>query len=144
MCRAPAAPPYERKLPDTIYDVERSKEGRSVTIHKTLDADRDGRPEIEIVYDDKSGEILRRSEDTDYDGALDTHNTYEKGEIAVRTEEALRGKKMEEPLIQEAAQIAAKEARPLVDTNYKREMMKVFTRRAVTQAWQGSMPVKRQ
>ncbi len=57
---------------------------------------------------------------------------------ATRTEEALRGKKLEDTLIREAAQIAAKEARPLVETNYTREMMKVFTRRALTQAWQGS------
>ncbi len=81
------AKPYERKLPDSIYDVERKKEGRKVRVHKTLDADRDGRPEIEIVFDHQSGAILSRSEDTNYDGVLDTHNTYKDGSVVLRTED---------------------------------------------------------
>ncbi len=56
---------------------------------------------------------------------------------AKRAEEALRGKPMEIALIQEAALMAAKDARPIVNAQYTREMVAVFTRRAVTQAWKG-------
>ncbi|MDP2644840.1 MAG: xanthine dehydrogenase family protein subunit M [Desulfobacterales bacterium] len=62
---------------------------------------------------------------------------------ATRTEEVLRGKKLDDTLIQEAAQIAAKQARPLVNTNYARDMIKVFTRRAVTLAWKGSTQLEK-
>src|SRR5262249_51565190 len=43
---------------------------------KTLDADRDGKPEIKITIDPKTGQVLTREEDTDYDGTLDSVNTY--------------------------------------------------------------------
>jgi antitoxin component YwqK of YwqJK toxin-antitoxin module len=80
-------PPYERKIPDSIFDSEKRKEGKKEQLVKTLDADRDGRPEIELVFDDHSGQILSRSEDTDYDGALDAENRYEGGRIAERIED---------------------------------------------------------
>ena len=75
--------PHERQLPETIYDVE----VREDQIHKTLDADRDGHPEIEIIVDKRSGQTKSRAEDTDYDGLLDVHNSYSKGELVLRTED---------------------------------------------------------
>lgn len=82
------APPYERRdIPDSLYEKSQDTEGRREVVVKTLDADRDGNPEIKLVYDERSGELLRRSEDTDYDGSLDAHNTYEDGQIAERSED---------------------------------------------------------
>jgi antitoxin component YwqK of YwqJK toxin-antitoxin module len=87
---APAAP-AERKLPDSIFDRSERKEGRKSLLLKTLDADRDGRPEIEIAYDQKTGGQLWRKEDTDYDGAFDVENTYgERGQVEMRSEDANR------------------------------------------------------
>lgn len=57
---------------------------------------------------------------------------------AKRAEKVLVGKKVEENLIAEAAQVASEEARPTSDMNasaeYKRELVKVFVRRAARQA----------
>ena len=41
-------PPYVRHIPDSIYDTEQRQEEGGERIVKTLDADRDGRPEIEV------------------------------------------------------------------------------------------------
>jgi antitoxin component YwqK of YwqJK toxin-antitoxin module len=87
---APAAP-KDRKLPDSIFDRSERKEGRKALLLKTLDADRDGRPEIEIAYDQKSGEQLWRKEDTDYDGQFDVENSYgDRGQVIARSEDANR------------------------------------------------------
>ncbi len=80
-----AAPVAElpRKIPDSIFDTEYRSDGEEERIVKTLDADRDGRPEIVIGMDGKSGQLLTRSEDTNYDGELDSTTTYgETGQIA--------------------------------------------------------------
>ncbi len=73
---APAARP-PRKIPQSIFDTEYSGEGDDDRIVKTLDADRDGQPEIEIRMDGKTGQLLTRSEDTNYDGTLDSTTTYD-------------------------------------------------------------------
>lgn len=56
---------------------------------------------------------------------------------AKKAEEVLRGKRIEPALIEEAAQTASGEARPITDVRasaeYRQEMVKVFTRRAVEQ-----------
>ena len=54
---------------------------------------------------------------------------------ATRAEETLRGKVLDEALIQEAALLAARDARPIVDRLYTKEMITVYTRRALTRAW---------
>ena len=80
-------PPKVREIPNTLFDVElRDTEGKEELI-KTLDADRDGRPEIEMVYDTGSGQLLSRTEDTDYDGLLDATSRYEDGQIVERVED---------------------------------------------------------
>jgi len=55
---------------------------------------------------------------------------------AIKAEEILRGNVLEESLIEEAAKAASGEAQPRTDPEYKREMVRVLTRRAVTQAWE--------
>jgi hypothetical protein len=74
-----AAPsrPCQRDIPDSIFETETKKTGKQEQVVKTLDADRDGRPEIQILIDPASGQTLSRSEDTDYDGTLDAKNTYQ-------------------------------------------------------------------
>ena len=72
-----------RKIPDSIFDTELRGEGSEARIAKTLDADRDGRPEIVIAMDGQTGQLLTRSEDTNYDGNLDSTTVYdETGKIA--------------------------------------------------------------
>jgi carbon-monoxide dehydrogenase medium subunit len=57
---------------------------------------------------------------------------------AKKAEEILKGKKPEEGIIEEAAKVASEEARPITDirgsAEYRKEMVKVFTRRATNQA----------
>ena len=56
---------------------------------------------------------------------------------ARKAEEVLRGKKVEPALIKKSAQAAADEARPITDVRasaeYRKEMVKVYTRRAIAQ-----------
>jgi carbon-monoxide dehydrogenase medium subunit len=56
----------------------------------------------------------------------------------MRAEQVLVGKKVEEGLMAEAAQVAAGEARPTSDMHasaeYRRELAQVFVRRAARQA----------
>jgi hypothetical protein len=85
---AAPATPYERTFPASIFDQSERKVGGQRQIVKRLDADRDGRPEVEIVSDAKSGRTISRAEDTDYDGILDAYNTYgEDGSIEARAED---------------------------------------------------------
>ena len=89
---APKAP-VDRDLPVAIFDSEEIEVpagtlGNSepmVIIMRTLDADRDGQPE-QIRYVDKStGEMIRKAADRDYDGKLDTWQTYVNNSLDERT-----------------------------------------------------------
>ncbi len=73
---APVARP-PRRIPESIFDTEYSGKGDDERIVKTLDADRDGQPEIAIRMDGKTGQLLTRSEDTNYDGTFDSTTTYD-------------------------------------------------------------------
>lgn len=57
---------------------------------------------------------------------------------ARKAEKVLRGKKIDEALMNEAAEAASREARPITDVRataeYRREMVGVFTRRAIREA----------
>ena len=57
---------------------------------------------------------------------------------APRAEAALRGKALTESVIEEASRIASEESRPITDVRgseeYRREMVRVLTRRGLTQA----------
>jgi hypothetical protein len=89
---APRAP-ADRDLPVAIFDSEETEVppgtfGNSapmLIIKRSLDADRDGNPE-QIRYVDKAtGEMIRKEADRDYDGALDTWQTYEGDWLDERT-----------------------------------------------------------
>lgn len=55
---------------------------------------------------------------------------------ARRAEELLRGKKIEDKLVEEAAQVAADETRPRSRADYRRRMTSVLVKRAINEAWQ--------
>ena len=55
---------------------------------------------------------------------------------AKRAEEMLRGKKIEDKLIEQAAQVAAEEARPRSRADYRRRMTRVLVQRAISETWQ--------
>jgi len=89
---APRAP-TDRDLPVAIFDSEEvelpagtfGNSAPLLIIKRSLDADRDGKPE-QIRYIDKAtGEMIRKEADRDYDGALDTWQTYEGNSLVERT-----------------------------------------------------------
>jgi len=89
---APNAP-VDRDLPVAIFDsheIEAPPEtlGNSepmIVIVRSLDADRDGKPE-EVRYIDKAtGRMVRREADRDYDGNLDSWQTYQDDSLEERT-----------------------------------------------------------
>ena len=89
---APRAP-VDRDLPVAIFDSEEIEappgtSGNSdpvLIIKRSLDADRDGKPE-QIRYVDKdTGEMIRKESDRDYDGAMDTWQSYEGNALNERT-----------------------------------------------------------
>ena len=53
-----------------------------------------------------------------------------------RAEELLRGKRIEEKLVEEAAQVAADETRPRSRADYRRLMTRILVRQAINEAWQ--------
>ena len=74
---APRAP-VERKLPVSIFESE-TVDG---VLRRSLDADRDGHPEQIRYLDPRTGEMLRKESDRDYDGAIDLWQTYQGGAIS--------------------------------------------------------------
>src|SRR4030095_1941964 len=85
-----AAPqrPCQREIPDSIFETQTKKTGKDEQIVKTLDADRDGKPELQVIVDPKSGQTVSRQEETDFDGKLDAKNAYlPDGRLASREED---------------------------------------------------------
>jgi hypothetical protein len=109
--RAPtAAParPCQRDIPGRSSDRDQ-KTGKQEEIVKTLDADRDGRPEILIVIDPKSGQTASRAEDTDYDGTLDAKNAYlPDGRLASREEDTNQDGKPDRWLVYDGSDTATR------------------------------------
>jgi antitoxin component YwqK of YwqJK toxin-antitoxin module len=113
-----AAPrrPCQREIPDSIFETKTVKSGKQEVIVKTLDADRDGRPEIKITIDPKSGQVLTREEDTDFDGTLDSVNTYlPDGRLASRAEDTNQDGKPDRWLTYDGGETAV---RVEVDRNF--------------------------
>jgi hypothetical protein len=89
---APQAP-VDRDLPIAIFDSEEIEVppetfGNSdpmLVIKRSLDADRDGNPEQIRYVDKESGEMIRKEADQDYDGTLDTWQTYSGNSLTERT-----------------------------------------------------------
>jgi antitoxin component YwqK of YwqJK toxin-antitoxin module len=86
---APSAPP-ERDLPIAIFEEDTRKlpkgtigNEREITVRRlVLDADRDGNPELVRYVDPKTGVLLYKEEDKDYDGHMDTWTRYDSGLVA--------------------------------------------------------------
>lgn len=55
---------------------------------------------------------------------------------ARRAEEVLRGKRIDDRLTEQAAQVAADETEPRSRADYRREMSKILVREAIEEAWQ--------
>jgi CO/xanthine dehydrogenase FAD-binding subunit len=55
---------------------------------------------------------------------------------ARRAEEVLRGKRIDDRLIEQTAQVAAEETEPRSRADYRRKMSKVLVREAIKEAWQ--------
>jgi hypothetical protein len=88
--RAAPTAPAERDLPVAIFDEDRRKipkgqweNERELTVTRlSLDADRDGSPELVRYVDPKTGAMLFKEEDRDYDGRIDARTRYEGGLVA--------------------------------------------------------------
>jgi hypothetical protein len=88
---APAAP-EDRVLPLAIFDKEERSIGEGewgndselLVIARTLDADEDGHPEQVRYFDAQPGAFLRKEQDRDYDGRLDSWSSYEDGALVRR------------------------------------------------------------
>jgi len=79
--------PKERDLPASIFEekprqVAKGEWGNDKALDvvaRSLDADRDGAPEEVRYHDQKTGVIVRKEEDRDYDGRIDTWVRYDAG-----------------------------------------------------------------
>lgn len=90
--RAAPSAPKDREVPEALFTETKvtipkgawGDNPKLEVIKKTLDADRDGKPE-EIRYCDlATGQILRKEEDRNYDGTIDAWTTYDKGLVVAR------------------------------------------------------------
>lgn len=92
---APTAP-GDRDLPRAIFEekpliVSKGTWGNDDlldVIRLSLDADRDGKPEQIRYIERRSGKIVRKEQDRDYDGTLDSWHDYEDGQLAARVIDA--------------------------------------------------------
>ncbi len=91
---APYAPTL-RDVPSGLFNIEEvtipagrwQNPGDLKLLRRSLDADRDGKPE-EIRYEDmRTGQVIRTEHDTDYDGKMDSWVTYETGKPVVRVQD---------------------------------------------------------
>ncbi len=88
--RAAPRAPAERDLPLSIFDEQRrtvpagtwGNERPLDAVVRSLDADRDGAPEEVRYYDARTGALLRKENDENYDGTMDTWTTYDAGLVA--------------------------------------------------------------
>jgi len=91
--RAAPKTPTDRDLPRAIFEeeevvIEKGKWGNKTKltmIKRSLDADRDGKPEQVRYFDPKTGLIIRKVQDRDYDGKPDTWHVYRDGKVVSRT-----------------------------------------------------------
>ena len=91
---APSAP-KDRQLPLAIFEKEEvtipagdwGNNKKMKVVKRSLDADQDGTPE-QIRYYDRSGDLIRKEQDLDFDGKTDTWSTYRHGSLAERVIDA--------------------------------------------------------
>ena len=85
--------PVDRDYPPAIFDESQvvvapgtwGNRERMVMIYRVLDADRDGRPEVQRWLDPESKLLVRQVEDRNYDGVQDTFSDYAWGAVRART-----------------------------------------------------------
>jgi len=90
--RAAPHPPEDRRLPLAIFEKEYAtipedawdNDDDLEVVKRSLDADQDGKPEQIRYYDRKSGELLRKEMDLDYDGTADSWTVYEDEKVVRR------------------------------------------------------------
>jgi len=91
--RLEAAPaPEDRDLPQGLFAIDRItippgewQNARELEVERrSLDADRDGRPEEVRYLDPRTGALLRAEQDLDFDGRVDAWKTYADGRLSVR------------------------------------------------------------
>ncbi len=90
--RAAPITPQDRDLPAAIFTEETvtvrkrawGDNKKMQVVRRTLDADRDGHPEEVRYFDEKSGVMIRKEEDRDYDGSIDAWSSYQKGSLSER------------------------------------------------------------
>jgi hypothetical protein len=88
---APRAPEL-REVPDSLFRSQevtippgRWQNKRELRVlRRSMDVDRDGRPEEIRYVDPDSGVLIRSEHDLDFDGQIDAWTTYQSGEPAVR------------------------------------------------------------
>ena len=88
---APRAP-VDRTYPIALFDSEDvaippGTWGNATTlsvVKRSIDADRDGKPEEIRYFDRASGQLIRKEVDRNYDGTLDTWQSYKGGAVHVR------------------------------------------------------------
>jgi hypothetical protein len=84
--------PSDRDLPMAIFDEARAtipkkswdNPKKLEVVRRSLDADRDGNPEQVRYFDEKTGKMIRKEQDRDFDGLSDTWNVYEDGRLVSR------------------------------------------------------------
>ena len=89
---APTAP-RERDIPTAVFEREsveipkgRWGNDRKLEVEQlSLDADEDGKPEELRFVDQRTGQLVRREEDRNYDGSIDAWSRYESGVLVERT-----------------------------------------------------------
>ncbi|CAG0991402.1 hypothetical protein MYXO_02422 [Myxococcaceae bacterium] len=100
---APEAP-KERDLPDSVYEEQRiqiapgGSYGNTKPLsvkRRSLDADRDGKPEEILFVDAATGKTLRKENDVDYDGTIDAWSFYENGLLVRRDVDSDRDGKVD-------------------------------------------------
>jgi antitoxin component YwqK of YwqJK toxin-antitoxin module len=74
---APQAPVLP-SIPATLFEQQEREVGGAPKNVQILDADRDGRPEVERVIDRESGALETVSRDTNYDGRMDSQYRYDR------------------------------------------------------------------
>jgi antitoxin component YwqK of YwqJK toxin-antitoxin module len=93
--RVAASAPKDRQLPLAIFEKEEvtvpagewGNDKKLKVVKRSLDADQDGKPE-QIRYYDRSGDIIRKEQDQDFDGQIDTWSIYRQESLRERVIDA--------------------------------------------------------
>jgi hypothetical protein len=91
--RAAPSAPRERDIPLAVFERQGAEipkgewgNDRKLEVERlTLDADEDGKPEEVRFLDQRTGQLVRREEDRNYDGRIDAWSRYEGGVLVERT-----------------------------------------------------------